>query len=312
MKNVKTFGYAIALVAIAAALTSCQKGSLSADPTNTAKTASSSAIATTTGNILIAATATSTTTAVTGTDSVFLMHACPPGRRPDTVAFSALPASIGTYLTANYAGYTFQKAFKVLDRAGNADGFVVAINYNNKPVGLKFDTSGAFTQVLEQRERPDVDGPGWHTGGCFDNRNGMHPDTIAISALPAAIKSYFTINYAADTLVHAVVTHDTTYIVYSVNKGLFATAFSSKLAFVKRIQLNPRPERHVPVLQANLPAAITAYLTTTYAGYVFDKAFAEKQNGTIDKYIVLIDASGTRYAVEFDATGKFVKSTTIK
>jgi hypothetical protein len=239
------------------------------------------------------------------------MHACPAGLRPDSVAFSALPAAVSTYLTANYAGYTFQKAFKVTDKVGAVTGYVVAINYSSKPVGLKFDANGVFVQVLEQRERPDHDGPGWHAGGRFDNRNGMHPDTIAISALPAAIKSYFTANYGTDTLLHAVVTKDTTYIVFSANKGLFATSFTSKLVFSKRLQLYPRPIK-TPVLQANLPVAISTYLTTTYAGYVFDKAFVEKVSGVISKYVVLIDASGTRYAVQFDAAGAFVKSTTIK
>ncbi|GAB3904301.1 PepSY-like domain-containing protein [Mucilaginibacter boryungensis] len=313
MKKLVNIYLTTAAVAIFAfALTSCNKSSSLIDPAT--KDASSASVATTTtGDILIAASTTtsgSLTTSATK-DSVFLMHACAPGLHTDTVALSALSTTITTYLTTNYSGYTFQKAFKIINPAGTVIGYVVAINYNGKPVGLKFDASGAFIQVLEQRERNDHDGPGWHMGGRFDNRNGMHPDTIALSALPSAIKSYFTANYATDTLLHAVVTKDTTYIVFSANKGLFATSFNSKLVFLKRIQLYPRPIK-TPVLQANLPAAISTYLTTTYAGYVFDKAFVEKVNGVVSKYVVLIDASGTRYAVQFDATGTFIKSTTIK
>jgi hypothetical protein len=312
MKKLITLYTIITAALFAVILSACNKTS-DAISTDTTKSASSTAIATATGDILIAASATSSSSTTTSAtkDSVYLMHACPAGLRPDTVAFSALPAAISTYLTTNYSGYTFQKAFKVTDKAGTLTGYVVVVNYNSKPVGLKFDASGTFVQVLEQRERPDHDGVGWHLGGRFDNRNGKHPDTIAVSALPAAIKSYFTANYSTDTLLHAVVTKDTSYIVFSANKGLFATAFTSKLVFSKRIQLYPRPIK-TPVLQANLPAAISTYLTTTYAGYVFDKAFAEKVSGVITKYVVLIDASGTRYAVQFDATGAFVKSTTIK
>ena len=312
MKKLVTIYFITAAAILTFALTACNKNNSLINPDATTKNASSTSVATTTGDILIAASTTSGTLTTSATkDSVFLMHACAPGLKPDTVAFSALSTTITTYLTTNYSGYTFQKAFKISNPAGVVIGYVVAISYNGKPVGLKFDASGAFIQVLEQRERADHDGPGWHMGGRFDNRNGMHPDTIALSALPAAIKSYFTTNYATDTLLHAVVTKDTTYIVFSANKGLYATSFTSKLVFSKRIQLYPRPIK-TPVLQANLPAAIGTYLTTTYAGYVFDKAFVEKVNGVVSKYVVLIDASGTRYAVQFDATGTFIKSTTIK
>lgn len=308
MKKLITLYCALAASAVfTLALSSCNKEAASS--LNTAATKTATTTATTTGDLLIAATSTSSTTAAK--DSVFLMNACPAGKRPDTVAFSALSATITTYLTTNYSGYTFQKAFKVTDKSGTVTGYVVAISYNSKPVGLKFDATGTFVAVLEQRERADHDGPGWHPGGRFDNRNGLHPDTIALSALPAAIKSYFTTNYATDTLLHAVVTKDTSYIVFSANKGLFATSFTSKLVFSKRVQLYPRPIK-TPVLQANLPAAINTYLSTTYAGYVFDKAFVEKVSGAVSKYVVLIDASGTRYAVQFDASGTFVKATTIK
>ncbi|MES2274957.1 MAG: PepSY-like domain-containing protein [Bacteroidota bacterium] len=304
--------YTLAAAALfAVALSSCNKAS-DAISTTATKSASATTVATTTGDILIAASTTSSSLTTSATkDSVFLMHACPAGKRPDTVAFSALSAAITTYLTTNYSGYTFQKAFKIADASGTTTGYVVAISYNSKPVGLKFDAAGAFVSVLEQRERADHDGPGWHPGGRFDNRDGMHPDTIALSALPATIKSYITANYSTDTLLHAVVTKDTSYIVFSANKGLFATSFTSKLVFSKRIQLYPRPIK-TPVLQTALPATISTYLTTTYAGYVFDKAFVEKVSGVISKYVVLIDASGTRYAVQFDATGAFVKSITIK
>lgn len=299
---------AAASVLLMFALTSCNKNSDALSTKNATSTTSSLALSN--GDILIAASISSSAISATK-DSVFLMKACTPGKRPDTVPFSALSTTITGYLTTNYAGYTFQKAFKITSSAGTVTGYVVAISYNGKPVGLKFDASGLFVSVLEQRERNDHQGPGWHPGGRFDNRNGLHGDTIAVSALPVTIKSYFAANYAGDTLLHVVVTKDTSYIVFSANKGLFATSFSSKLAFVKRVQLYPRPIK-TPVLAAALPAAITNYLTATYSGYVFDKAFVEKVSGVISKYVVLIDASGTRYAVQFDATGTFVKSITIK
>jgi len=310
MKKLITSPFVMIALVAAGLLSACQKNSsLNTSGNSAAKTSTGTIASTSTGNIVVAVTANAVSA-----DSVVLMNACTPGiKPPDTLAFSALPASVGTYLTANYAGYTKQKAFKILDRTGAIVGYVVVINYNGKPVGLRFDASGAFVEVLEQREPHDIDGPGWHKGGRFDNRDGMHLDTVAVSALPTAIKTYFATNYATDTLVHAVVTKDTSYIVFSVNKGMFATAFSSKLAFIKRVQLNPRPvKKHQAIAQSALPAAIATYLTKTYPGYAFDKAFAETTNGVIDRYVVLIDASGTRYGLVFDISGTFVKSIPVK
>lgn len=42
---------------------------------------------------------------------------------------------------------------------------------------------------------------------------------------------------------------------------------------------------------------ITSYLTTTYPGYVFEKAFSFKQSGIVKGYCVVIDSnSNTRMA----------------
>src|SRR5690349_1984649 len=43
-------------------------------------------------------------------DSLYVVNTCPGRSHPDSIAFSSLPASVTDYLTANYAGYTAQKA----------------------------------------------------------------------------------------------------------------------------------------------------------------------------------------------------------
>lgn len=264
-------------------------------------------------SVILVAVKTTGTLASNSKDSIYIVNACPNGGKRDSVAFSSLPSAIGTYLTANYAGYTFNKAFKVYTKSGSLDSYAVIITYNGKPVGLKFDASGNFVQIFEQRERPDINNnQGWHAGGFFDNRNGQQKDTIAISDLPAAIKAYIKTNYATDTLQHAVEARDSTYIVFSLNKGLFATTFSSKFVFINRVQLYPKPAKPITVAQANLPAAILTYLTATYPGYVFDKAYSEKLGTVIDRYVVLIDANSTRYAVEFNGSGTFEKTIAIR
>jgi len=254
-----------------------------------------------------------TTTPVT-TSGIFIVKCYKNGDKKDSVTFASLPASIGTYLTANYAGYTFQKAFTITTSAGVLDSYVVVINFNGKPVGLKFDASGNFVLVFEQREGHDLkDDKGWHLGGCFGNRDGEHHDTLAVSALPTAIKTYFATNYPTDTLLHAAVNFDATYVVISANKGLYATSFTSGGTFIARVQLLPKPQKHAPIAQSALPATVTTYLSTTFPAYVFNKAFVEKSAaGVVQGYVVLITVNNTREVVLFDASGSFTKSVVVR
>lgn len=253
--------------------------------------------------------ATSDTTSET---APYIINTCKRGEERDSVAFSSLNTSIVTYLTSNYPGYTFQKAFKVLDPSDAVTGYVVVIQFESKPVGLKFSSSGTFEKVLEQRERRDLKGKGWRPGGRFDMRDGLGRDTIALSALPTGIKTYFSTNYAQDTLLHALTVKDGSYVVISANSGMYATIFKSDNTFVKRVQLPAPGGKGSPIAQSALPSNVLSYLSTTYPSYVFDKAFVSKSNSTIQGYVVLLDANGTKYAIRFDASGNFVKNLAIK
>lgn len=247
-----------------------------------------------------------------GGDSIYVVGACAAHHHADSIAFSGLPSGVGTYLAANYAGYTFKKAFTDKDAAGTVTGYVVMVDYNGKPVGLKFDATGAFVKVLEQREGHDLGGRGFHAGGHFDDRDGLKRDTVAITALPASVKSYFASNYATDTLVRAFKGKDSSIVVLSVNNGPFATVFDANNAFVKRDALPTRPGRPASITQDLLPAATLTYLSTTYPNYVFKHAFVLKNNGVTNGYAVFIDANATKYAIAFDAAGNFVKAITIR
>lgn len=248
----------------------------------------------------------------TSGDSVYVVGTCAAGHHRDSIAFSSLPANVTDYLTANYAGYTFQKAFTDKDSAGNTAGYIVIINYNSKPVGLKFDATGAFVKVLEQREGHDLNGHGWHHGGRFDDRDGNKRDTVAISALPAAITSYFAANYPTDTLIKAYQNRDSSFVVLSKNGGAFATVFDAAAGFVKRVELPAHPGRPNTVELASLPATAQSYLAATYPNYVFKSAFELIQDGAVQGYAVFIDANATKYAVAFDASGNFLKAITVK
>jgi hypothetical protein len=246
-------------------------------------------------------------------DSIYVVGTCAAHHHTDSVAFNGLPSSVASYLDANYAGYAFQKAFTDKDSTGSISGYVVIINYNGNPVGLKFDATGTFVKVLEQREGRDlIGGHGFHRGGHFDDRDGMKRDTIAISSLPASVTSYFAANYPQDTLMRALKAPDSSITVLSINNGAYATTFTSTGSFVKRNALPSKPGRATSITQDALPAPALSYLSNTYPNYVFKYAFAIKSNGAVTGYAVLIDANATKYGVQFDAAGNFVKAITIR
>lgn len=279
-------------------LASCKKENASKSASVTSTTSST---ITSTGAIAISL-------ASGSTDTVYMVGCYGKPSKNDSVAFSALPTTIGTYLTANYSSYTFKKAYSITDTTKTVVNYIVVIKYNSALIGLKFTTDGTFVSILEQRDGPDLKGQGWHRGGPFDNRDGKHRDTIAISALPAAVTSYIKITYPTDTLLHASIMPDSAYVLISKNNGLYATVIKAAGTFVKRVQINLHPGKPVAVTTANLPAAITTYLTTTYPGYVFEKAYSFSVSGTLKGYAVLITSNSTKYIVTFDASGAFVKA----
>ncbi|WP_259067159.1 PepSY-like domain-containing protein [Mucilaginibacter sp. X4EP1] len=300
------------LFAMFGILSSCQKDAASTSSKTTSTTTTATITARTlTGSIVLA----SVDTASSGKkDTLFLVNCFKPHSKPDSVAFSALPTAIGTYLTANYSGYTFKKAFKITDTTKTVTGYVVIIKYNGNFVGLKFDASGNFVSVLEQMMGQDINNPqGSHPGGPFDDRQGgPAKDTIALLAIPSAVLTYFDTTYPTDTLLHASITPDSTYLLISKNGVLYATNISVAGKLISRIQVGPPAPLNVKsVTQANLLSAITTYLTATYPGYVFNKAFADLNGSTIIGYDVFITANSSNYIVHFDASGNFVKAITL-
>ncbi len=285
-------------------LSSCKKDAASVKTTTSTTTTT---LLTSSGAISLAAVATTTGT----TDSIYMVNCYSPHGKKDTVAFSTLPSAIGTYLTANYSGYTFAKAYKIIDSVKVLTNYIVVIKYNGNIIGLKFTATGTFVSVLEQKDGADLGGKGWHEGGPFCNRDGKNRDTIALSAIPSAVSAYFTKTYPEDTLLHAFKTPDSTYVLISKDTVLYATNITSTGSLISRLKIPAAGEIRTTISSANLLSAITTYLTTTFPGYVVDKAFTVGSKTAIKGYVVFITDNSTNYAVEFDAKGAFVKSTVV-
>lgn len=294
--------YSIALLATIITFSSCQKdfsGNLPNANNNSPANSSSS------GAIAVALNGSSTSNG-SSEDSVYVVHQCEKGQKRDSLAFSSLPAAVQSYLNNTYAGFTPLKAFVIKDTLGNVKGYIAIIRFNDKPVALEFKADGSFKKVLEQREKGDLNGNGWHLGGLFEDRDGKCKDTIKLNDLPQSIRNYMTSNYPGDTLLKAFKTKEGAYLLISKNNGAFATLFNKNGGFEKRVELPAKVGELVNIAQSALPADILNFLSTTFPNYVFNKADVAKSNGTVLGYLVLINANNTRYAIAFDATGKFL------
>lgn len=298
---------ALALAAIVLSFASCKK-----ENSNSGSTTASGNLSGIIASLEAVGVGTTSSTSSSQSDSIYIVNTCERNEHRDSIAFNSLPASITNYLNTNYSGYAFIKAFTVKDNSGTIKGYVVVIRYNGKPVGLKFDASGNFIKVLEQREGRDLAGNGWHEGGQFDDRDDRGRDTISLNSLPQVILTYFTAHYPSDTLVKAIYGKDSSYIILSKNNGAFVTVFNAQGGFVSRVQLPSPQDAHLnPIDKGALPSSILNYLSATYPGYTFKQAFSATLNGTLKGYVVFINANNTRYAIEFDASGTFVKAITI-
>lgn len=262
--------------------------------------------------IAVSASGTALSSASTS-DSVYVMKACPKGNKRSEISLNQLPSSVAAYLDTNYVGYSAIKIFKIANSKTDASlNYVVVIKFNSKPVALSFSTEGAFIKVLELRQREDLRGNGWHLGGWFEHRNGLHKDTLVVSALNAAIKLYLSTAYTQDTVTYAVKNKEGSIVIISQNNGIYANIFTSGGAFVKRIPLPFFAGKIEAVANASISSNIKAYFNETYPNCVVKKVFRVKQKDTLKGYFVVIDANLTKYAVKFDASGKFVSSVVIR
>lgn len=245
-------------------------------------------------------------------DTVYVMHTPRSGEQRDSIAQAEIRTSIKAYVEANYDDALFRKAF-VVRNSGGVVAYIIIIQYNGRPVALLFNAEGEFKKVLEQREKRDLRGPGHHHGGLFEYRDGQHRDTIALANLAAVIKTYIAVNLSGENFVRAFRCKDGHFVIITRSEGhVYANIFTASGAFKKRVQLTHRHAHHIAIEFTQLSQAAINYLTETYPNYVFKKAFKISVNGSVVGYLAIVDANNTKYAVEFDATGKFVSAKTIR
>lgn len=179
-----------------------------------------------------------------GTASADTTRMPPP--KLDSIAISALPSTITSYISSNYAGATVQKAGK--DKDGN---FVVLISQNNTPKGLLFNSSGVFQKELPAPPQGKGGAKGGQQGGPMGQGGGTAgqgqqapPQLTAVDVknLPSAITTYISTKYTGATVDKAGTDKDGNYVVLIlVNNQPKGLLFDAKGTFQK--ELPPPPQK---------------------------------------------------------------------
>ena len=156
--------------------------------------------------------------------------------------------------------------------------------------------------------------------------NGQKRDSISAANLPAEITTYLDSNYAGYSFNKAFAVTDSTgaiqnyAVVIFYNNKPVGLLFSADGSFIRVLEQREPGDMHNDgwhqggrfcnrdsllndtVALANLPVAVTTYLSTNYPGDTLLKAFKNADSG-----YVVISADNGLFATVFTASGSFVK-----
>ncbi|MEZ0540905.1 PepSY-like domain-containing protein [Fibrella arboris] len=215
------------------------------------------------------------------------------------IAVTDLPATITSAISASYAGATIDYAAK--DDAGN---FLVALTQNSTRTTLLFNADGTFNKELALRDGPGGGkGPGGHGPGGH-GRDSL--SQVAVADLPAAITSAISASYAGSTINSAGKDATRGYIVMitladgTTRKALL---FNIDGTFAQEVVRGIKGNYSV-IDAATLPAPITSYISTNYAGSTI-KVAGKNPTG---QFKVIIQQSNNQLAeLTFATDGTFIQ-----
>lgn len=134
---------------------------------------------------------------------------------------------------------------------------------------------------------------------CKGNITSVDP-----AALPAAITTYITTNYAGASIKFAGKDAVGQYLV-GIEKDTVRTGllFDANGVFIKAMVHYAKKSKLTEVAVTALPAAITTYVSTNYAGYTIKRAGTDASGN----YLVgILDSTGTKKVVlQFTSAGVF-------
>ncbi len=208
------------------------------------------------------------------------------------IAAADLPAAVTSAISASYTGATVDYAAK--DDTGN---FLVAITQNSARKTLLFNADGTFNKELALGHKQGGHGHSGFGRGSLSQ--------VAITDLPATITSYIATTYAGSTINVAGKDATRGYIVMiTLTDGTRkALLFNTDGTFAQEV-VRGLKGTYTAIDAATLPAAITGYITTNYAGSTIRVA----GKSTTGQFKVIIQQSTGQLAeLTFAADGTFVQ-----
>lgn len=221
--------------------------------------------------------------------------------------FDILP-NIQSYLDTHFPDATINQIDEDLDPIDKTTliGYWVYITTTDgKMFQLYFDVLGAFVSQVE-----------------IANTNDMSKYVITANDLPAAIATYLDNNHSGYTFsdgVAIVIDNITTYMISINYNGLvYYYEFNADATIIWSSSFDPNSgtnsgggnttfDNYIDVSQ--VPTTISNYLDQNFVGWQFQKGFAESDNGTPIRYVVVTLIGNSTYYIEFDGAMQFVGAT---
>ncbi|OJJ14003.1 hypothetical protein BKI52_44870 [marine bacterium AO1-C] len=223
------------------------------------------------------------------------------GNKGTEVTLTNLAQAIKDYVNNNFAGNTVSRAVS-LPNSTNVNLTLVRLSGNQV---LSFDAANNF--LNGETDDNDDDDDDDDDDNDSDDNNCVE-DSIAVSALPQAIRDYVATNYAGQTIQKAYKENCNGTIQYEVElSGGVELIFDANGQFIKKETDDDKNDNknEVAINATDLPQATQTYISTNYAGKTITKAYKiTDSTGIVTGYEVELN-DGTE--VYFDATGNFVK-----
>ncbi|RVT80039.1 hypothetical protein EOD40_02700 [Flavobacterium sufflavum] len=211
------------------------------------------------------------------------------------VAISDLLTSIVTYINTNYVDATITSAHVESD--GSFD--VLITTADKVKIKLNFSSTGEFVSAYELK-----------ANGNHRHHHSDKHTRIAIADLASSITTYINDNYAGSKIVTAFSEADGSIDVFIVtaDDAKLNLNFTADGTFVSVSTIDAFHLReHTIITAANLPAEITAYITTNYTGATINIGHIEP-DGTYEVYITT--AAAAKLKLTFSATFEFISEQT--
>ena len=224
----------------------------------------------------------------------------------DTILAAAnIPAAIATWLNTNYPAYTFLSGEIERENQANVctiEGYEIKIkSATNIFWEIEFNAAGGFVNASQ------YGGPA--PAPCRD--------TILTAAnIPPAIATWLTANISGNTFVSGTISRDNQngacsirgYNVTVLSNGVRISVSFNALGVFGSSRRVGSATGVVAMRLNQIPAAITTYLSTNYAGNRSNGVTSYKQGTTLLQNVASIRHNNMNYDVYFDAANVFVRA----